>query len=744
MQNLLRNIYYSFPIQLLILHFRKYQILLLIWYILFSTIAGGFMKVYGADALFLAPEYLGKVNAAGAGIIGIAAGIFIMSWNITTFILHSHRFTFLATATKPFLKYCVNNAILPLAFLIFYFFEAYHFSTKKELITDKDFVIMAFGFMAGFLLLVIVSFAYFFTADRRIIRSTPSAPLPTRRRTKKTAAHKVKMPLQVGAGLQVGYYISTQFKLRQARDVSHYGHEFIDGIFKRHHFAAVASMILAFVFMIIVGFFLDHKIFQVPAAASIIIFFSIMIALIGTLAYFLQSWSVLFVILLFFVLNYLFTHEIIDPRNKAYGLNYSPDIPQAAYNAENLENLCVAEKTEADKKNMISILDKWKLKQKSTKPVMIFLNVSGGGVRSSTFVMDVLQRLDSISNGEFMKHTFLISGASGGMLAATYFRELYKEKMNDSTINLRNPKYSTAISGDLLNPVFSSMVSRDIFSPTQKFSEGKYRYIKDRGYSFEERLSDNTDGALNKKIGYYYDDELNARLPLIIFNSVVTADGRKMMVSTQPISFLMRNDLRGSDTIPAVVDAVDFGALFSRQDPLNLRVLTALRMNATFPYILPNVWLPSRPVIDVMDAGIRDNYGQETSLRFIHVFKDWLKENTGGVLMVQIRDRPRDGWEKTDESTGIGGLLTTPATIFQNNWYKLQDYSQNDQFSYVREFSDSGLHRVTFMYLPEKPDKRVPLNFHITNSEKAEVRSSLDRKNNMQSFEQVRNYFMGK
>jgi hypothetical protein len=45
------------------------------------------------------------------------------------------------------------------------------------------------------------------------------------------------------------------------------------------------------------------------------------------------------------------------------------------------------------------------------------------------------------------------------------------------------------------------------------------------------------------------------------------------------------------------------------------------------------------PVIDVMDAGLRDNYGQETSLRFAEAFDDWIKENTSGVLIIQVRDR---------------------------------------------------------------------------------------------------------
>ena len=97
MRTQLKHIYYFFPVQLFLLHFRKYQVLLLFWYILLSTINSSFLEGFGADALFFSPEYLGTVNIIGACITGIAWGVFIMSWNITTFILHSKRFLFLAT-----------------------------------------------------------------------------------------------------------------------------------------------------------------------------------------------------------------------------------------------------------------------------------------------------------------------------------------------------------------------------------------------------------------------------------------------------------------------------------------------------------------------------------------------------------------------------------------------------------------------------------------------------------------------
>src|SRR6185295_12014661 len=118
------GLYYSFPVQLVLLHFKRFQVLLLFWYLLFSTVGGKFMNSYGADSLFLAPEYLGEVNMASATILGFAIAIFIMSWNITTFILFSRHFRFLATTSNPFLKYCINNSIIPVVFLVFYLFHA--------------------------------------------------------------------------------------------------------------------------------------------------------------------------------------------------------------------------------------------------------------------------------------------------------------------------------------------------------------------------------------------------------------------------------------------------------------------------------------------------------------------------------------------------------------------------------------------------------------------------------------------
>jgi hypothetical protein len=735
MKIFLRGLYHSFPIQLVLLHFKKFQVLLFFWFILFSTVNGTFMKTFGADSLYLAPEYLGDVNALAALFVGIAIGIFIMSWNITTFILFSRHFRFLATTSNPFLKYCINNGVLPLLFLIFYFIKAIEFDRVKELMSYGQILLMALGFLSGLILIIVISLFYFFRADKNIIRRL--TPVISNPQLFKAQFKKDETRLNTSRLIKVEWYLSAMFRLKKVRDVSHYSREFIETIFNRHHFAAVISIFIAFLCLILLGFWLDNPLCQLPAAAGITVFFAILIAVSGAFTYFLQSWSIPFVVVLFILTNLLYKYEIIDPSNKAYGLNYTNRDQRPVYTANNLLSLCTPDKMQRDKQHMLSILENWKKRQTEEKPLMFVITTSGGGNRSAAFTMNVLQRLDSLTNGDLMKKTVLITGASGGMLGATYFRELSRMRQAGQKIHLQDKKYLEDISNDLLNPLFTSFVARDLASPAQRFKVGSYEYIKDRGYAFEQKLNDNTGGVLNKQLKDWYEDEKNGRIPLMLFNSVVTRDGRKMIISTQPMSFLMRPTYDSMHITDADPDAIDYGALFAKQDPLNLRMLTAMRMNATFPYVLPNVWLPSNPVIDVMDAGLRDNYGNETAIRFIQVFQQWIRNNTAGVVFIQIRDRKTGGWEHPYESDNITEIFTKPMLLLEYNWYKMQEYNQNDMLSLSQAIMGNYFYKLCFQYIPEKEDARAALNFHLTKSEKKDIATAVESAANRRTFDQL-------
>ncbi|HEX6333524.1 MAG TPA: hypothetical protein VFZ78_04800, partial [Flavisolibacter sp.] len=276
--------------QLLFLHFRKYQIMLLFWLLLFAVVSGSFMKSFGADALFLAPEYLGSVNSLGAAIMGMSFGMFIMCWNITTFILFSRHFTFLAATQFPFLKYCINNSALPLFFLVFYLIKAYQFAHYEELIPNVEIIFLTVGFLAGLLLILAISFFYFFRADKTILKKLQ----PAFQSAKNVISHfqPEHIPAYGRPLIHSEWFLDSFFTVRHCRDVSHYSHDLMEKIFNRHHFAAVVSLLIAYLFLILIGFFLDYKFFQLPAGASITLFLAILIGVSGALVYFFQSWSV--------------------------------------------------------------------------------------------------------------------------------------------------------------------------------------------------------------------------------------------------------------------------------------------------------------------------------------------------------------------------------------------------------------------------------------------------------------------
>ena len=724
MKKYLIGFWYSLPVQLLLLHFRRYQVFLIFWYILFATVAGYFMKPFGGDSLYLAPEYFDQVNPLATAIVGFAFGVFMMSWNITTFILHSKQLKFLATTSQPFLKYCVNNAVLPLCFLLFYAKQGISHALYQELFALPDILFQAGGFIIGLFVSVMIAFIYFFGADKTIYYTIQQV-IKDANEAYKTKVENNTLPKE-NVELRIDWFLSARLHLRKPRDVRHYSQEFIDSILKRHHIAAVIAIVLAFVFLVVLGYSADAKLFQIPAAASITVMFGVMIAVSGAVSLFLRTWSIPVLIVLYIGINYLYQQEIIDPRNKAYGLNYLNKDERPQYNRDAIMQLASAANMNKDKENFLQILNNWKAKQKEVKPVMLIINTSGGGVRSANFTMNALQRLDSLMHGQLMQKTLFINGSSGGLLGASYFRELYYQQQTGRKINLHDEQYLNDISKDLLNPLFSSFIARDIVGPVQKFECNGFFYSKDRGYAFEEKLNENTHGFLNKSLKDYAVAEEKSTIPFMFFSSVISRDGRKMLISSHPARFLMRPQTDAVHVGSFDADAIDFNSFFIRQNSNDIRILSALRMNATFPYVLPNVWLPTNPIIDVMDAGMRDNFGQETTLRFVDVFSDWLKTNTSKIIVIQLRDRSAGDWDKPFENKNYIDFLTRPFLLLQNNWYRLQDYYQHDQLEYFSDNYGPNFYKIGLQYVPTQKDAPASLSFHLTAAEKKGIAAALN------------------
>ena len=270
---------------------------------------------------------------------------------------------------------------------------------------------------------------------------------------------------------------------------------------------------------------------------------------------------------------------------------------------------------------MLETLENWKGKWPgTTKQKMVFLCVSGGGQRAALWTVNALLNADSLLNDQLMNHTFLITGASGGVIGAAYYRELFRRGMLSS---LHTTEILNNMGKDNLNPIIFSLLVNDLLFKYRTYENGDKTYTIDRGYTFEQNLNNNLGGILSNSIGDYKKDEERAKIPTLIMSPTIANDGRRLYISTQPISFMSISS-EGRNDSNAKIRGVDFQALFKNQSPQDLRFLSALRMSASFPYLTPTISLPSDPRIEIMDAGISDNFGISDALMFIHVFNKWV------------------------------------------------------------------------------------------------------------------------
>ncbi|HZK63028.1 MAG TPA: hypothetical protein VFC34_02720, partial [Puia sp.] len=73
----------------------------------------------------------------------------------------------------------------------------------------------------------------------------------------------------------------------------------------------------------------------------------------------------------------------------------------------------------------------------------------------------------------------------------------------------------------------------------------------------------------------------------------------------------------------------------------------------------------------------------------------------------------------------------------QYNWYKMQEYNQDDLLSTFQALMGDGFYKMTFQYEPKKANEGVALNFHLTRQEKLDVANALDLPVNQEVFKKV-------
>lgn len=723
-----------FPFQLCVAQLKYNGILLLFWAILFSFILKILGNDYGVPLLFLDPEYMEKVSFTSYLILGASCGSFIMAYQIASYIVNSYRFPFLASITKPFVKYTINNFIIPLSFIITFIVCNFRFQIKNEEATIHEIIYQTLGFLIGSGFFYIVSLTYFFAIGSDffkllILKNEPSKPQNPINRIQKGIWKKHLFEHRRGEKMEVHTYLSNPFELKNIHSETTFDYQTVKKHFRTNHLVAAIFELLVIAVVVILGLFRDSPFFKIPAAASIFISFTMLLMIASAFHTWLKAWSLPVFIVLFVLINWLSGYEFFGKRNQAFGLDYktqSAIIPESIIFDKNLAN-----QIEQDSLQGIATLENWKARASKVgdkKPTLIFLNVSGGGLKSALWTVEALQAADKASEGRLLRNSHLITGSSGGMIGAAFMRELYLRHLEGGIQNIYDSKYPQQIGKDLLNAISYSLAVSDIFLRLQKIEIAQKYYTRDRGYEFEKALLENTEFILDKKLSDYKEPESKAIIPMMIFTPTIINDGRRLLISPLQMSYLTSNVQSTENDARSLSEDIEFSKLFKQQGAENLRFGSAIRMNATFPYILPTVSLPSKPIIEVMDAGYRDNFGAKTSIRYLYTFRDWLAENTDQVVFLQIRENHKSNELRTHSKSTISELMLSPLGNVYDNLSKIQDYQNEQLFMYAQTWYKG---KITFVEMdlnpPLKPEGEViSMNFHLTSLEKKRIHKAIE------------------
>jgi hypothetical protein len=179
-------------------------------------------------------------------------------------------------------------------------------------------------------------------------------------------------------------------------------------------------------------------------------------------------------------------------------------------------------------------------------------------------------------------------------------------------------------------------------------------------------------------------------------------------------------------------EAIDLQRMFASQGADRLKLTSALRMNASFPYITPVVTLPSEPAMRVMDAGVRDNYGYRVTLAFLHAHREWIAANTSGVVMIQLRDTPRRT-EVEPTSASLLSRLFAPVGSVYENFLHAQDQDMDLFLKQASAWAGFPL-EVVDVELQRGDQERIALSWHLSALERQRVMRSVNSPANQRAF----------
>ncbi|MCB0838432.1 MAG: hypothetical protein KDE26_13840 [Bacteroidetes bacterium] len=737
-KHILTAFLFSFPVRLLIRQIHRHKVMLAFWVLLIGFLSGAIGAGFGGPYLFLEPEYLGKENFWSTFLVGSALGAFLFAYMITFYINESYRFHFIAFTKSPFYTLSFNNMLVPGFFLTLYIWRFFDYHLEIEgglswLVIEK-----VLGLLMGIGIVFLISATYFFASNSF---QRYGAQIQKSLTSKKVRRNRWLIIGKAREGLRhpqrTDNYLRFPFTLVKVENPPQAELRNVVTFLNEHHGKLLLMQIITFVLIGVLGLLDGNPYFHIPAGASFLLMLSLALMIIGAITFWFRKSGVMTLVC---VLGLIFIYDSVDflkEKNQAFGMNYQTE--PADYSKQYLAEITSEANYQEDRELTIEILENWKANYQQKygthrEPKAVFVCTSGGGLRSAFWTFRSLQYLDSLTQGELTDEIRLMTGASGGMFGSVYFRELMFREVTEENIHRSDLLYRDKISQDMLNRISFQYFS-DIFLPNRKIKIDGKVYDRETGYSFDHQVGVNLPELKERRLIDYRQAERDALIPQIVLTPTILNQGRKLFISSNPISYLSRKN-QITDQYMSKAGGVEFSRFFEKQNADSLFMATALRLNATFPYILPIVKLPSNPPMEVMDAGAIDNYGTQTAVKYLFEFKDWFAENTEQIVFIQIRDNERED-PIQDEHKSLMSKLIAPVNGGYYSMAEAKDMANDYLLEFVREWYKGEVVILPIQYYRESSDNPASLSWHLTAREKRNIQENIFSIENQKVFQAV-------
>jgi hypothetical protein len=398
-----------------------------------------------------------------------------------------------------------------------------------------------------------------------------------------------------------------------------------------------------------------------------------------------------------------------------------------------------------------------------TKPKLVLVATSGGAYRAGFWTAMLLDKLGECDRDGKLpgiaRNIRLITGASGGMVGGAYFAALAARgggvpqegivaRIEADTVAHQRSKAGGErrwpIRRDSLTAVLQQMLRRDLPSLLLPWAPAK-----ERG-----RVLDDQWETLHLTFAELRAAEAAGRAPSIVFSPMLVESGAPAFFANLKLDDIRSDgaaaardrgapEAENSESVEVfaafpeaylhdeggnpVPDPAGPGAAAHRAALRGVTLATAVRLNATFPYISPAVSLPTGPSKRrLVDAGYYDNYGVDLATAYLNnpEIRDWAVTNCSGVAVLQVRAFPEERPVKPASRLGRAlHFVTSPAEALFAARAASQMFRNNQQLRLVRRAYPEGFLEVfTF-----EASVEASMSWYLADDELAAMKALLVR-----------------